>query len=143
MKKKNLVVFAITAFILAVIIFGAFLIFSSKSNGGIFRTATDKGITIDKDVHDFGVIKENGESVSAIFVVANHTKEPILLVNVIASCGCTVPTWTKEPILSGHTGMVTATFNPKNHPGTFDKSITIITNGQPQRIIAHIKGTVE
>jgi hypothetical protein len=105
--------------------------------------AVEKVITVDKLVHDFGTVSENGGDISAVFVVKNNTDAPVVLTNVRASCGCTTPSWTKEPIEPGKTGEVTATYSPKGRPGPFDKSVTITTNGNPERLIVHIKGTVE
>jgi len=115
---------------------------STKANDNNFWMMTEDEITVDKTVHDFGSIKEDGGNVSATFIVTNNTKAPIVLTNVLRSCGCTTPVWTKEPIESGKTGDVTATYNPKGRPGPFDKSITIMTTGNPERIVVHIKGTV-
>jgi hypothetical protein len=101
---------------------------------------------VDKTVHDFGTItKENEGSVSAVFTVKNAAKVPIILSEVKASCGCTTPNWTKEPIAPGKTGKVTATYNPKGHVGPFEKSVTInISVGDKTRtIVVKIKGTVQ
>jgi len=117
--------------------------FSTKANGANFWYDMEDEIIVDKTVHDFGSITEDGGTVSATFTLTNNTKAPILITNVSASCGCTVPAWTKEPIAPGKTGDVTATYNPKNRPGGFDKSVNIMTNGNPDRISVRIKGTVE
>jgi len=107
--------------------------------------ANEEGkVTVDKTVHDFGTIKKDGGSVSAVFTIANGTKAPILLSGVRASCGCTAPDWTKEPIEPGKTGKVTATFTPSG-TGPFEKSVTInISEGdKTETIVVKIKGTVE
>lgn len=117
--------------------------FSTKTNGENVWLVTEGEITINKTLHDFGVVKQNGGNISATFIVTNNTKTPVILTNVVASCGCTTPQWTKEPIEPGKTGEVIATYNPQGRPGPFDKSITIATTGNPERIIARIKGTVE
>jgi hypothetical protein len=100
-------------------------------------------VTVDKSVHDFGTIGENAGDVSAVFTITNNTDAPIVLTNVKATCGCTTPKWTKEPIEPGKTGEVTATYSPKGRPGPFDKTVTITTNGEPTELKVHIKGTVE
>jgi hypothetical protein len=104
---------------------------------------SEKVITVDKLVHDFGTVGENAGDISAVFVIKNNTDAPVVLTNVRASCGCTTPSWTKEPIEPGNTGEVIATYSPKGRPGPFDKTITITTNGNPERLVVHIKGTVE
>jgi hypothetical protein len=103
----------------------------------------EKVITVDRTVHDFGTISETGGNVSATFVVTNNTGDPIVLTNVRASCGCTTPSWTKEPIEPGKKGQVTATYNPQGRPGPFEKTVTITTNGNPERLLVRIKGTVQ
>ena len=117
--------------------------FSIKANDKNFWYMTEGEITVDKTIHDFGKISENGGDVSATFLITNNTKAPIVLTNVTTSCGCTSPEWTKEPIRPGSSGKVIATFNPINHPGTFDKSVTITTSSYPERLSVRIKGVVE
>ena len=102
-----------------------------------------KEITVNKSVHDFGTIGEDAGTVTAVFVITNNTDAPIALTNVRATCGCTTPSWTKEPIEPGKTGEVTATYEPKGRPGPFDKTITVTTSGNPERLTMRIKGTVE
>ncbi|GHV23589.1 hypothetical protein FACS189428_7290 [Clostridia bacterium] len=103
----------------------------------------EKVVVVDKLVHDFGTISADNGNVNATFVVTNNTNAPIVLTNVRASCGCTTPSWTKTPIESGKTGEVTATYNTKGQTGPFEKTVTITTNGDPERIVVRIKGTVE
>jgi len=108
-----------------------------------FTTQDTKVITVDKTVHDFGVISESGGNVSATFILTNNTDEAIVLTSVRASCGCTATNWTKEPIEPGKTGEVTATYSPKDRPGPFEKTVTITTTGNPEKIVVRIKGTVQ
>jgi hypothetical protein len=68
---------------------------------------------------------------------------PIVLTNVVTSCGCTAPDWTKSPIESGKSGEVTVVFDPKGQTGSFNKSVTINTNGKPERLDVSIRGVVE
>ena len=142
--KRKYVKFALIVPALA----GLFLLasvpnFLTKANSGNFYFTTGDDITVDKTVYDFGTIKENDGSVSTSFIITNNSKEAILLVNVGTSCGCTAPIWTKEPIDPGKTGEVTVTFNPKGRIGLFNKTITVTTTGNPERILVYIKGTVE
>ena len=104
----------------------------------------EKGkITVDKTLHDFGTITEEGGKVSTTFTIRNNMEEPILITQVRASCGCTTPAWTKEPIEPGKTGEIEVTYNPKNRIAPFNKSVTVTTNGDPEKIILRIKGVVE
>ncbi|GHV25787.1 hypothetical protein FACS1894176_05190 [Bacteroidia bacterium] len=108
-----------------------------------FAPQDEKVVAVDKTVHDFGTIVETAGKVSAIFVVTNKTNAPIVLTNVRSSCGCTTPDWTKTPIEPGKTGTVTATYDPAGRPGPFEKTVTISTSGNPDRLLVRIKGTVE
>jgi hypothetical protein len=91
-------------------------------------------------VHDFGNIKQ-GVPVSTDFVFKNTGTAPLILTNVQASCGCTVPTWPREPIAQGGTTKITVTYNAANI-GNFSKTITVTHNGATATDILTIKGVV-
>ena len=145
MKKKNLFKCALAVTVLAVVSAMAFAIPQVNTTQDKIVVAEEEvktGIVIEKLVHDFGTIKESKGSVTATFTIYNGTDEAILLTKVTASCGCTSPDWTKEPIEPGKRGEIKATYNPKGRPGPFDKVITVTTNTE-ERLQMHIKGTVE
>ena len=104
---------------------------------------TEETISVNKMVHDFGTIKESSQTASTIFILTNSGKEPLIINKVSASCGCTTPEWTKEPIEAGKQAYVKATYSTAGRPGPFDKTITVVSNGNPSSLILHIKGTVE
>ncbi|MEX0966822.1 MAG: DUF1573 domain-containing protein [Bacteroidia bacterium] len=96
-----------------------------------------------EDSHDFGTITE-GTQAKHVFTVKNTGNADLMIVNVRPSCGCTTPSWTREPIAPGKTGTITAVFNSSGRPGNFHKSITVTTN-EPQSNntkVIFIKGTV-
>jgi hypothetical protein len=120
--------------------------FSTKTNDENTGLVDENEISIDKKIHDFGTIKEADGDVSATFTITNNTKAPIVLSNVVPSCGCTSPSWTKEPIKPGKKGEVVATYSTKGHIGQFDKTVTITITGEgdkTEKIITRIRGTVE
>lgn len=90
--------------------------------------------------HDFGKIKK-GTPVSTTFTYTNTGKAPLSVTDVKASCGCTVPEYTKEVVAPGKTGSVKATYNAAN-VGTFLKSITVTSNVEGGPVILTIKGEV-
>jgi hypothetical protein len=94
----------------------------------------------DKIEHDFGKVTE-GPQATTEFTVKNIGKEPLTISNVQASCGCTVPSWTKEPIAPGATGNIKAIYNTQGRPGPFTKSLTVTTN-KGNKVVT-IKGLVE
>ncbi|MGF7140809.1 DUF1573 domain-containing protein [Roseimarinus sediminis] len=97
----------------------------------------------DKTVHDYGSIKEDGGIAEAVFTFTNAGNQPLVLNNVRASCGCTTPQWTKEPVLPGKTGEIKVGYNPKNRPGPFSKTVNVYANTQPSVVVLNIKGKVE
>lgn len=99
-------------------------------------------ITCEKTVHNFGEIKEADGKVSHTFVVKNEGTTPLVISNVTASCGCTTPDWTKEPIPAGKTGEVKVTFDPKNRLGNFMKTIRLYGNGMKNGFLLSIRGKV-
>jgi hypothetical protein len=99
-------------------------------------------LAFDRITHDFENIKESEGPVSVDFHFVNRSEEPIVINNVKATCGCTTPEWTHEPVDQGNTGHIKVTYNPRNRIGMFNKSITVSTNGNPETITLIIKGTV-
>lgn len=99
-------------------------------------------LQFEESVHDFGNIKEVDGPVDHTFKFTNTSSTPIQIQNVRASCGCTTPDWTKEEIAVGGEGFVQARYNPRNRPGSFNKSLTVTTSDE-KRIVLYIKGNVE
>ena len=99
-------------------------------------------ITFEKTEHDFGMINEADGRVSVVFDFKNEGMSPLVLSNVRASCGCTTPTWTKEPVEPGKKGSITVTFNPNGRPGKFSKTVTITSNASEPTTRVFIKGEV-
>ncbi len=97
--------------------------------------------TFTEETHDFGKIPK-GTPVVTEFNFSNAGKEPIVISNVQASCGCTTPSWPKEPILPGKSSVIKVQYNAAN-PGGFNKSITITSNAKSPTKVLYIKGTVE
>ena len=93
--------------------------------------------------HDFGEIPEQDGPVTHVFQYKNTGYDPIILTYVKASCGCTSPSWTTEPVAKGDSGFVKVVFNPRGRAGTFLKTVTVRTNGEPQALVLRIKGVVK
>ncbi len=98
-------------------------------------------IKLVEELYDFGTVVE-GPAISHEFKFKNEGKEPLVLSNVKASCGCTVPTWPKEPILPGKSSAITATYNTQGRIGAFTKTITIEGNTAEGNKVLTIKGEV-
>lgn len=100
-------------------------------------------IEFNKYEHDFGRFPEKNGPVSAIFTFTNKGKTPLVINQVVASCGCTTPEWTKSPVEAGKSGEIKVTYNPAGRPGAFVKTITVLSNAADNRSELRIKGEVE
>ncbi|MDA3880405.1 MAG: DUF1573 domain-containing protein [Prolixibacteraceae bacterium] len=92
--------------------------------------------------HDYGIIQEDDGVANTVFEFKNTGDQPLILNNVRATCGCTTPKWTKEPITPGSSGKIEVGYNPKNRPGPFSKSVNVDTNAKPSVSVLKIKGNV-
>lgn len=101
--------------------------------------SADEVLQIKQTVHDFGKIPQ-GKPVYTDFEIVNIGKEPLTLKSVVASCGCTTPEWSHEPIAPGATSIIKVGYNAatENH---FQKTITITYNGDKTKLLT-IKGDV-
>ena len=99
-------------------------------------------ISADELTYNFGTIAEADGLASHTFEIKNTGDGPLVITRVTASCGCTQPEWTKEPVAPGKTGNVKVTYNPKGRPGPFYKTISIFSNGKKGSYTLAIKGNV-
>ena len=98
-------------------------------------------IKFDKLTHDFGTFSEKEPVVSCTFSFTNVGESPLIINQAVASCGCTVPEYTKTPIQPGEKGEIKVTYNGTGKfPGHFKKSITVRTNGAVEMTRLYIEG---
>ena len=101
-------------------------------------------ITFDTLRHDFGKFSKDEPVVHCSFTFKNTGTAPLIIHQAFASCGCTVPTYTKEPIKPGEKGSIDVTYNGKDKfPGHFQKSITVRTNAVNEVVRLTIEGMME
>ena len=102
----------------------------------------DKGeMKFETTRHDFGVFSQDSAIVTYDFVFTNVGKAPLVIHQASASCGCTVPEYTLEPVMPGCQGKISITYNGKGkRPGVFRKSITIHNNGKQTPVRLYIEG---
>ena len=91
-------------------------------------------------VVDYGTIEHNADGARE-FVFTNNGTEPLIIKNAKGSCGCTVPTWSREPIAPGATSEIGVKY-ATNRVGKFTKTITLTTNADKRPVILTIKGVV-
>ena len=87
----------------------------------------------DRTTHDFGIIREEDGKVNTTFTFTNTNNTPLQIVEVHASCGCTIAEWPKVEINNGESGTLKIIYNPINRPGDFRKSISVQFKEQEQK----------
>lgn len=122
------------------ILFSTILLFVVAVNAKAQSADTTRVITFASTVHDYGTITQGSDG-SCEFKFTNEGKTPLNLNNVRASCGCTVPSWTKEPVAPGKEGVIKVVYNTANI-GNFNKSITVSSNAKNAEVVLQIKGNV-
>lgn len=98
-------------------------------------------MSFDEAIFDFGQI-DPGEVVEHTYAFKNTGEGPLVITNATASCGCTVPSWPKEPIEPNGTGEIKVRFDSKGKSGNQNKTVTIMANTQPSKTILTLKGLV-
>lgn len=101
-------------------------------------------IKFDKTTHNFGTFSESSPMVTCVFNYTNVGDKPLIINQAVASCGCTVPEYTKEPVMPGQKGQIKVTYNGAGKfPGHFKKSITVRTNGVVEMTRLYVEGDME
>jgi hypothetical protein len=111
----------------------------SQSNDNKNKEAAAE-IKFAESEHDFGNI-EQGSKAEFAFTFTNIGKDTLVINNVHTSCGCTVPDWTREPVMKKKSGVVTVSYNT-HALGNFNKTITVYSNASNSQVTLIIKGTV-
>ena len=138
MKKAILSVFLLSA---ALVGFNSNAV-AQQAEGTAKQVVNGPVLTVDKSVHDYGTI-ENGANGVCVFTVTNTGNAPLIISNAKGSCGCTVPTWPKEPIAPGASAEINVKYDTKR-TGPINKSVTITSNSTKNegREVVRIKGKV-
>ena len=101
-------------------------------------------IKFDQTMYDFGRFPESSPVQTCKFYFTNTGNDLLLIHQAVASCGCTVPNYSKEPIRPGERGTITVTYNGQGKvPGVFKKSITLRTNAKTEMVRIYITGEME
>ena len=97
-------------------------------------------IDFETKVIDYGTI-EKGANGQREFLFTNNGKEPLIITNARGSCGCTVPSWPREPIAPGESGVIKVKYDTQR-VGPINKSVTVNTNSSTPVTTLRIKGKV-
>ncbi len=120
-----------------------FSMFLAMSLGCAFA---QKGASIkfDKTVVSLGEFPETKPVQKCSFTFKNVGDAPLVINQVIATCGCTTASYPKKPIAPGEKGAINITYNGKGKfPGYFKKTVTVRTNGTPETVRAYLEGTMK
>jgi hypothetical protein len=98
-------------------------------------------MTFENEVYDYGRIKQ-GANGDCEFTFTNTGKKPLIISSARGSCGCTVPTYPKEPIKKGQKAKIKVHYDT-NRVGVFTKTVTVVSNGKTPTKTITIKGDVE
>ncbi|WP_132213637.1 DUF1573 domain-containing protein [Mariniflexile fucanivorans] len=105
---------------------------ATNANAGVLSFKTDE--------IDYGSIQQNADG-ERTFTFTNTGKSPIVISNVTTSCGCTVPSYSREAILPGKSSDIKVKY-ATNRIGAFKKTITVISNASETNKVLRIKGVV-
>jgi hypothetical protein len=127
----------ISLFLTGFVVLGAF---SQEEINTNQDTKNHPEIYFENTTHDYGTIEYKGDG-TCEFTFKNTGKEPLLLTNVKASCGCTTPTWPKSPIKKGKKGTIVVKYNTRII-GAFTKTIRVYSNAKTSPVTLRITGNV-
>jgi len=104
--------------------------------------SNEPSIFLEKETVDYGVIEKGADGVRT-FKVTNRGSQPLLLTNCSGSCGCTVPTCPREPILPGKSAEIQIKYDT-GRPGPINKQVNVASNDpqNPNKVV-FIRGEVK
>ncbi len=108
-------------------IFGTFMVYCAWAQEATTEAVSGPVITFEETAHEFGDIQQ-GDVVEHIFAFENTGTEPLIITNVQTTCGCTAPSWPRDPIAPGQVNEIKVRFNSAGKMGRQNKVITIISN---------------
>ncbi|MDR1005448.1 MAG: DUF1573 domain-containing protein [Bacteroidales bacterium] len=131
----------LTSLLAIAVVFGANAQSKQPAAQPVKTNGAQAEIKFDKVEHDYGTIKKGGDG-TCTFTYKNVGKTPLILDNARSSCGCTVPSWSKEPLMPGQSASITVKYNT-NNVGPINKQVTVTSNAVNSKVTLHIKGKVE
>src|SRR5690606_12321497 len=114
---------------------------TAKKSTKVEARVEGAGLLMESDVIDYGTIAKNSDGTRE-FAFTNNGNKPLIITNAQGSCGCTVPSYPKEPIAPGAKGVIGVKY-ATDRVGPFSKTVTLTTNaaGSPTKVLT-IKGNV-
>lgn len=108
----------------------------------IATAAAQQGVEFSPAEWDFGAIREQDGPVSHTFTGVNRSDKPLVILDVVTSCGCTVPKFSREPVLPGGKTEITVTYDPANRPGSFTKELGVYSTERKKIATLKVLGSV-
>jgi len=110
---------------------------------GFSLTAQDTAAKIEfkTETIDYGIIEKGSDGVR-VFEFTNTGNAPLIISKVSSSCGCTIPNWSKDPVLPGKTGEIQVKYDT-NRVNPIRKAITVISNSDTPTKVLKITGEVK
>ena len=99
-------------------------------------------LSFEPAVWDFGSIEETDGPVSHTFTGRNTTDRPLVILDVTTTCGCTVPSFSRKPVLPGAETQITATYDPADRPGSFNRELWVYSSERKRIATLTIRGSV-
>ena len=104
------------------------------------QTGFETALEFESTVHNFGKISTDAGEQHCTFEFTNISDKPVVINNVISSCGCAQPEWPRQPIMPGKGGKIEVTYLNDQGPYPFEKNITVYTSASKKPIILRISG---
>ena len=124
-----------------VYLLGIMLLMAGVAKAQDTKVQNGPEIEFEKVIHDYGNVPYNGNG-ECEFRFTNTGTEPLIVQKPKSSCGCTIPTWPREPILPGESDVIKVTYKT-NRVGTINKTVTVTSNAiKNSTVVLRIKGTV-
>ena len=124
-----------------ILLIGYLLLMAGVAKAQDAKTQSGPEIEFEEIVHDYGDVPYNGNG-ECEFRFTNTGDVPLLIQKPKSSCGCTIPSWPKEPILPGESDVIKVTYST-NRAGNFNKTVTITSNAiKNATVVLRIKGRV-
>ena len=97
-------------------------------------------VEFDKTIHNFGDVLLSDGPLECTFTMKNISDKPVVIYNVVTSCGCTDAKWTREPVMPGKTGTISSTYTNDEGPYPFDTTLTAYISGVGKPVILRLRG---
>ncbi len=127
-----------------IIILSIIFVSLSLNFNGINAISQDRAaeIKFNKTMHDFGKVKKGSKELKCKFKYTNVGNDVLFITRIVKSCGCTEPTYSKQPLMPGQSAEIEIGYTETDALGPFNKKLTIFSNATTESVIITIKGEI-